>query len=356
MLLPLLVFALGQETAVAPEETIPLQPLAGPISVWRAATDKVEPAERAGARVTPGDRLGTAAGEPGRFATEGPLQVLMRGIKAAKGQGLALERKSGRLLLKLYKGTVVVESYESEIELETPFGKVAGKQVYFMASVDEKSARVWALDGKLSFASDLGSVTLAEGTASEAEKGKPPSPPRPMTPAEADQARLFEADLNLIRNGGFEQRLEDWTIDFLPAQEDLKVVRSGKRSLRVTLKDVRPSDPILPSKSVKGLLKPGAKYLFRYYVRAEGYRREGGPAEVKLVLDRTGKGSVADPRFHFEREPVEGEWAARRVSFQATGPDLWFCLYAGTAGGRYNGALWFDDFFLAEIPAGPKPK
>jgi carbohydrate binding protein with CBM4/9 domain len=347
-----LLGARPQQTTTAPEEVIPLQAAAGALHVWRAAADKVEPLEKSG-RVSAMDRVGTLNGDAARFTVEGPLTVLLRGIRVGKGAGLALERKAGKLVLKLYKGTVVVESYESEIEVETPFGKVAGKQVYFVATVDEKSAKVVALEGKVTFSNDLGSVTVGEGLSSEADKGKAPSPPRLHGPGEADFAHAHEAEGNLIRNPGFEEKLQDWLIDFLPAQEDAKIVHGGVRSLRVSLKDTAANQPILPAKSVKGKLKPGSSYLFRFYVRTEKFARDGKPADFKLGIDRTGKGVANDSKYHFEFPGSEGSWAARRVTFEATGPDLWFAFYTATAGGPYAGTLWFDDFYLAEIPAGP---
>jgi hypothetical protein len=341
-----------QQTTTAPEELITLQAAPGSLHAWRAANDKVELLEKS-SHVSPQDRIGTVGGEAARFTTEGPLTVLLRGIKVAKGAGLALERKAGRLVLKLYKGTVVVESYESEIEVETPFGKVAGKQVYFMATVDEKSTKVLALEGKVTFTNDLGSVTVSEGMAGEADRGKAPGSPRAQTPLESDQMRATEAETNLIRNGGFEEKLQDWLIDFLPAQEDLKIVHSGIRSLRVNLNNTGPSQPILPAKSVKGKLKAGSQYLMRFYVRTEKFDRAGKPADFKLGIDRNGKGPATDSKHHFEFPGSEGAWSARRITFEATGPDLWFALYTGTAGGAYNGTMWFDDFYLAEIPPAP---
>jgi hypothetical protein len=341
-----------QQTTTAPEEVIPLQVLSGTLHAWRAASAKIELLEKS-TRASPQDRIGTVNGEAARFATEGPLTVLLRGIKVGKAAGLGIEHRAGKIVLKLYKGTLVVESYESEIEVETPFGKVAGRQVYFVATVDEKSTKVVALEGKVTFTNDLGSVTIGEGMAGEADKGKAPGAPRAPSVAEGEQARAAEAETNLIRNGGFEEKLQDWLIDFLPAQEDLKVVHSGIRSLRVSLNNTGASQPILPAKSVKGRLKAGTSYLLRFYVRTEKFERAGKPAEFKLGIDRSGKGQATDSKFHYEFQGSDGAWSARRITFEATGPDAWFAFFTGTAGGAYTGTMWFDDFYLAEIPAAP---
>jgi hypothetical protein len=62
---------------------------------------------------------------------------------------------------------------------------------------------------------------------------------------------------------------------------------------------------------------------------------------------------VSDPRPETTRFTNQTAWSARRITFEAIGPDLWFVLYTGTAGGAYNGTMWFDDFYLAEIPPAP---
>lgn len=349
----LLLFA--QDTTTAPVDAIPLQVTGGNLSVWRSAGDRVESIEKAG-RVTSADRVGTPNGEPARFATEGALAVGLRGIRVSSGKGLALERRGDRLVLKLYKGTLVVESYESGIELETPFGKVAGKEVYFVATVDEKTTKVVALEGRVGFTNDLGTVTVGEGMTSEAESGKGPSPPRPSPSKDVEAVRTMEEG-NLIRNPGFENRLEDWKIEYLPIIDDTQVVHSGHRSMRTILKDYGPNQPITPPKTVKGGLKPGSRYLFRFYVRTENFLAAGKPAMFKLVLDRSGKNQGVDTQIHYLIPASEGAWSVHRYMFEATTTDLWFDIHCGVAPGPYSGTLWYDDFFLGEFPAGPgKPK
>lgn len=131
------------------------------------------------------------------------------------------------------------------------------------------------------------------------------------------------------------------------------MVHSGVRSLRVNLSNTGASQPILPAKSIKGKLKAGTSYLLRFYVRTEKFTRDGKPGTFKIGIDRSGKGQAADTKYHFEFPAADGIWTARRMTFEATGPDVWFALYTGTQGGAYNGQMWFDDFYLAEIPASP---
>lgn len=346
-----LLFLLAQDTTTAPAEVIPVQVVSGNLQAWRAAGDKIEPIEKAG-RVTPADRIGTLTGDPARFATEGSLVVQLRGIKVSGGKGLALERRGGTLALKLYKGTIVVESYESELEVDTPFGKIQGKEVYFLATVDEKSTKVVALEGKLAFTNDLGSVGVGEGHSSEAESGKPPSTPRPSSATDVEVARAVEPQ-NLISNPGFENRLQDWKPDYIPVYDDTKVFRSGRSSARSVPKDFPANQPIMPPRALKGVLKPGSRYLFRFYVRTEGLSAGGKPGDFKVVLDRSGKGTGKETQLHFIIPPSEGAWTVHRFMFEATTADFWFAMYCGDLPGRYNGLLWFDDFTLAEFPSGP---
>src|SRR5688572_12840289 len=118
-LLFVLLIALQDPPTTEGPAPVALQPVSGAIAVWRASGERTELLDKAG-RVWPADRLGTASGEPGRFSTEGPLLVHLRNIRAASGKGLSIERKADRLALRLYRGTAIVESFESEIELETP--------------------------------------------------------------------------------------------------------------------------------------------------------------------------------------------------------------------------------------------
>ncbi len=354
----IVLWLLAQETTPAPAEFIPVQVVSGSLHAWRAGGEKVEAIDKAG-RVSPADRLGTPTGDPARFSTEGSLVVQLRGIKVSPGKGLAVERRGGTLALKLYKGTVVVESYESDIEVETPFGKVQGKEVFFLATVDEKSTKVVALEGKVTFTNDLGAVTLGEGGAAEAEAGKAPGGPRPASPAELESGRAGESG-NLISNPGFESRLQDWKPpEWMRSNftEETKIVHSGRYSAKASAENYPTNQPLFPGRFVKGVLKPGTKYLFRFYVRSEGFTAAGKPAEFKVVLDRTGKGSGRETIMHHLIPASDGAWTVHRFMFEATTPDLWFAMFCGDPAGPYAGAVYFDDFFLGEFPSGPsRPK
>ena len=351
--LGLLLCLFAQDTTTAPAELIPVQIVSGNLQAWRSAGDKVEPLEKAG-KVTPADRLGTLNGDPARFSTEGSLVVQLRGIRVSSGKGLALERRGATLAMKLYKGTLVVESYESDIEIETPFGRIQGKEVCFLATVDEKSTKVVALEGKVSFTNDLGGVQVGEGMTSDAEGGRPPGAPRASSAGEIESARALEEQRNLISNPGFENRLTDWKPpEWMHLAEETRVFHGGRACAKFTCDGVRDNQPMIPPRTLKGLLKPGARYLFRFYVRTEGYTAAGKPAEFKCVLDRSGTGKGREVQMHHLLPASEGAWTVHRFMFEATSPDLWFAIFCGDSKGPYAGAVCFDDFFLGEFPAAP---
>jgi len=346
----MLLILLAQDTTTAPAETIPIQVLSGTLSAWRAGGDKVEPLDKAG-RVAPSDRLGTVNGEAARFSTEGSLVVQLRGIKVSPGKGLAVERKGGTLALKLYKGTIVVESYESPIEVETPFGRIAGKEIYFLATVDERATKVVALEGKVTFTNDLGTVTLGEGMTADADANKGPSTPRPSSTSDLETARAIE-ERNLIVNSGFENRLEEWKKDYMPFYDDAKVAHTGRASGRYALNGDRDNQPILPQRVIKGL-QPGRRYLYRFYVRTESLQAAGKPAQFKVAFDTSGKNNRKDTGHEALCPASDGTWTVHRFMFEATSPELWIAMFCGDAKGPYTGQIWFDDFYLGEFPSAP---
>jgi hypothetical protein len=123
--------------------------------------------------------------------------------------------------------------------------------------------------------------------------------------------------------------------------------------MRVGFKDYPPNQPIFPPKLIKGALKPGTRYLFRFYVRTENFVAAGKPAEIKVVLDRNGKGTGVESQFHYLVPSSEGTWSVHRFMVEATTADFWFSMYCGNGPGPYSGTIWYDDFYLGEFPASP---
>jgi hypothetical protein len=351
----LLLALLATQDQTVPEESLfSVQTLSGTLSAWRPGPNTTEKLEKS-ARVSSRDRLGTPSGETARFATEGPLVVLVKGVRVAPQKGLSLERKDGKMILQFHNGTLVVESYESPIDLLTPHGKVSGKEVHFIVTADESSTRVVSLAGSPTFSNDLGEVTIAEGQSSQSDKGKAPSKPKPAGRAESEVARAMEAESNLIPNAGFEDGLTGWKTNYPPIQEETVIVRTGKRSCRCPIKLDGQSEPVLPPRTLKGVLRPGARYLVRFYVRTEAFRCNGKPGTLKFAFDPA-RALDSDTAVHTPFEASEGAWSARRYAFEAKGPDFAFAVYTSTEQGVYSGTVWFDDFFLAEFPALPSKK
>jgi hypothetical protein len=348
----LLIALLFVQDPTKTEDLPVVRPLSGKVSVWRASPDKIEAVEKE-IRVAAADRLGTLNGDVAKIATEGSLVVLMKGIKVAGGKGLSIERKGDKILLKVHKGSLAIEAYESTIEVDTPNGKAEGKEVYFLVTADENETKVVALDGKVTFSNDLGSVTLGEGQSSVGEKGKAPTKPRTASATEFEWVRPAEAESNLIKNAGFEDGLDGWNAEFPVIKEEHKIVHSGQKSCRFNVKVEGQSEPVMPTKTLKGVLKKDARYLLRYYLRTESFARDGKPAGLKIGIDRNGRGTWEDTTHHFVFAASEGEWAARRFPFVATGADVSIGLFTSTDRGRYTGTIFFDDFYLGEFPSIP---
>jgi hypothetical protein len=106
---------------------------------------------------------------------------------------------------------------------------------------------------------------------------------------------------------------------------------------------------VLPRRTIKGILKPGARYLVRFYVRTDAFRCNGKPGTLKFAFD-PGRDLDADTAVHTPFEAPEGTWTVHRFAFEAKGPDFAFAVYTSTDSGSYTGTVWFDDFFLAEFP------
>src|SRR5207248_2405879 len=151
-------------------------------------------------------------------------------------------------------------------------------------------------------------VTIVEGQSSQAEKGKAPSKPKPAGRAESEVARTLEAESNLIPNPGFEDGLTGWKSNYPPILEDIQVVHGGKRSCKCPVKTEGQSEPVLPARTVKGVLKPGARYLVRFYVRTEAFLCNGKPGTLKFAFD-PGRALDADTAVHTPFEASEGAWS-----------------------------------------------
>jgi len=344
-----------------PEEQPKIRHLAGELSIWRAATSRVDAvAKERDAYVAKDDRIGTPRGTPAKFLAADALLVLLDRVTAAKDRGLGVERtKEGTVLLKMYRGNLVVESVESKFAVVSDeHGTVTpgGSRSYFIATVDDTSMKVVALEGQLKFTTSLGTTVLVEeGQTLRVDRGAKEAPKPTVTrPEDARVPSLGEA-VNLVFNPDFSAGLKDWFLqDLLPSTVSVTVdkdrARSAPASARATMKSTAQNDPIFAQKIVKGLTA-GTRYTVRFYVSAERWVDERGePAVIKVGVDRSGAATFHDTKHHYEFSVMEGRWVSRRIDFEATGSSVRIAFFAPTREGRYSGSLWFDDFCVVAGP------
>lgn len=343
-LLLLAALLLPQDTT--PEDRILVRSMSGALRVWHAGTDKIE-AAGAETRVAVADRLGTAKNEHASFVTEGDTMVGLKGVLVGREKGLALERSGKKLLLKLVDGKVVLESFESEVVLETPHGRVEGKGAYFFVEVTEKATRVVAIDGQLTFTNTLGTVVLEPEHVAVAQADRKPSDPKAA--AVAEEVREFsaaDATQNLLKNPGFENGLQNWASDNpdkrRTATLERSLAHSGKQSARieVSARIYEKEKPVWLPFHQDVEVVPGRRYLVRAYLRTEN---RTGSVVPKLKVGY----SEGEPEC---RTPCEKAWKMARVIFTAKDPTarIFFCVEIPLD--SYDGMLWADDFFLTELP------
>ncbi|MBI2932342.1 MAG: hypothetical protein HYY16_11890 [Planctomycetes bacterium] len=355
-----LLAAVQDGQAVPPTTTDQLpevRPMAGPITLWRLATGKVELLTGA-VRAFPNDRLGTRAGAPGRLTVESEVIVTLRDVKAASDEGLSVDRKENKLLIKLYRGSALVETVERDVVVQSAYGRVAGHSAGFFVEVKGNAMRVFSIDGKLTFSNDLGSVELSDGETSTILGKKPPSRPTVAGPPPA-WMKDVEAQTNLIANPGFEEGETGWRSlvqhDGKPIIAiDDSLARGGKSSMRIDFPSVElapKSGKQTPLDQFKyGLLKPGARYLLRLWVRTQDYACNDAAASVRISVSY----NLSDAGFgwHGAAPPAQAKWRCARFIVKADSADfrLGIC-YAQETGVR-RGTVWIDDVALIALPAG----
>jgi hypothetical protein len=318
-----------QETQ--PQTPVEIQPLSGEVQVLRPKAKKPEKA--AGKVVVqPEDRLGTATGVVSRIAIDADVVLILKGVEAKENGGLSAAHVGKKLVLKLYKGSAVVESVETDVSVETPHGKVEGKTVYFLLEVQPDKSRIVAVDGTLAFTTTLGKLTLEGGETVTADGKKPPVKGT-MTETDRVSTTSGEAAVNLIQNPGFEEDLTEW-IGALAKVDDKPL--SGKKCARV---EVAPGKYLL-WQGHYGILTAGTRYMFRTWVRAD---QEG---TITLTFNWSVKDQAFKGDFRRTVPVTPGAWKCVRffVTPQADGYEL--TIDPGTV----KGTLRFDDFLLAPLP------
>ena len=369
---------LGLTSAFAQDPTLPdklpeLNPLSGEVVVLRASGKKAERVTQV-SKISPQDRVGTTAGGPGRISIETGCVVTLRGVTAAEGEGLTVARVGKTLTVKLHHGNVLVETFAVEMSLETPHGTVDAKSAYFLAEVGRDSTRIVVLDGELKISNDLGKIDVGSGDTvvvkkkTELTKGTPAEAARELADAAA-----IEEPFNLIRNPGFENDLKEWSSHRVANKPlttvDERIFHRGRKSARIQLPDTSLFPPTVPPDAGgetnaafytvqdARVLKQGARYLLRFWIRTENFTVNGEPAPFKFLsralafpdMSPLAKYSVitcpsAERKWVCVRFVVEARLTGDKDHFGLNLPD-------GPPGsGVFGGSVWLDDFFLAPLP------
>lgn len=343
----------AQDPATRADDLPSVSAARGNLKVWRAATAKVEPV-KAVVQVGLSDRVGTETGDHATLATDGDILISLKGVKVDRERGLSIERTNGRLLFRLHEGKAVLESFRSDLYVETPHGRIEAKQAYFLIEVTDSATRVVAIDGPVTFTTSQGQAVVEPGQESLAEKGGKPSAPRPSI-AEPKLREFEDSDSrhNLLQNPGFEIQMDKWksptslTAGMVnPCSVDHGQRHSGRWALRVKIapNTYGESEAYLLGQTAP--LKSGRRYHFRAYVRIESAPGHVGGLKAAVTVRNDQMKMIATSR----TEDREGSWHLMRGFFTANQPALHVTLSVLHDPKAYEGSIWADDFYLGEIP------
>jgi hypothetical protein len=365
--------SLGQETV--PDRLPEINPLSGDIVVLRPPSKKPERVTQV-SKIAPLDRVGTVGGSPGRISIDAGCLVTLRGVTAAEGEGLSVDRVGKTVTVRLHHGHILVETFAVEMALETPHGRVDAKSAFFLAEVGRESTRIVVIDGELKVSNDLGKMDVGTGDTvvlrkkTELAKGPPADPERDFAGAAA-----AEEPFNLLRNPGFELDLKEWSSHRAGnkpfATIDEKIVHRGKKSVRIQLPDVSLFPPTVQPDALGEtnsafytmqdgkVLKPGGRYLLRLWIRTENFAVNGQPAAFKFLSRGLAFPDMA-PGARYSLctcPPAEKKWTCVRfvveARVQGDKDRFGMNLPDGPPGsGVFSGTVWLDDFFLAPLPPG----
>ncbi|HZE97329.1 MAG TPA: hypothetical protein VE981_09905 [Planctomycetota bacterium] len=366
----------GQDTTVS-DQIAEIGPLSGDILILRGQSKKVEKLTH-GIKVTPQDRVGTVGGSPGRISIDGGCMVTLKGVTATEGEGLSIDRVGKLLTVRLHHGRLLVETYSVDLAVETPHGHVGGKSVYFLAEVGRESTRIVAIDGELKVSNDLGSLDLGNGETVALRRGAEPAKAPPSDP-DKDVAGVaaLEEPFNLIKNPGFELDLKEWSAPRFAnkafATIDDTMAHGGRKSVRILLPNSSLGPPALPADASGNgdvalcmvpdskVLKPGARYLLRLWIRTENFSIDGKAIPFSflskgLVLPDQPPGDgvsrctcpLAEKKWTCARFVVVARPKNEKEPFGMSFPD------APPDRGVLSGTVWLDDFFLTPFPSKPE--
>lgn len=345
------------ETEALPE----ISRVIGDIQIWNSQERRVIPLSQP-TRVDPKDRIGIDKKLSGRIAVDSKLVITLKDVEADDKQGLSIERQGAKFVLRLYRGSLAVESCETEVAVQTPHVTVEGNAAAFLVEINSRETRAVALEGKLTMSNSAGAIELPAGEWSSAKENQAPAKPRPADPArDLGWVTALEGPQNIIKNPGFEEGLKYW--DFLTYQKkpivaaDDSEKRSGKQSAKVHIPNIRmgldtDGKTELPlQQNMTKVLKPGTRYFVRLWVRSEGLTEDGKAADVRILVSYQYPGSGKE-RFSGTCPPCEGKWVCARFFFTAEGEDLRFSLVYLKHHAVQSGTAWFDDVFVCPVEAG----
>jgi alpha-L-arabinofuranosidase len=154
-----------------------------------------------------------------------------------------------------------------------------------------------------------------------------------------------------LRNAGFENATDHWTIHFFGAKPqlefDTQTKHEGKQSLRITAAEL--SDTALGQEV---LLKAHHWYRLTGWVRTRGLDPHGAPVFGTFQVQLPGgKGILATGGNH----DGDTDWTEVPIVFQAPPGGLTRISVFFVGFGKGTGAAWFDDLKLEEINPAASP-
>jgi hypothetical protein len=333
----------AQDPGTTSGELPAIRAVQGDLHLWSSAKDKLSPVTDV-VRVAPNDRIGTRKDKLGMLVTQDGSLISLSEVEVGRDKGLAIERTKDKFILKLFKGKIAVETFQTGIRVETPNGVVEGGPSCCVVQVDGKKTKIVVDNGSLTFVNTLGSVKVQTGQESTAEKASKPSDPKPADVERATgDISAATASVNLVKNPGFEEGLKDWSVegkDVITLESGS--AHSGRQCARVEISSRNFSHGDASWLGLKQNLRlvAGKRYLVRAYARLEC--REGS---VKPFLTiETDKG----PSWNVD--PADKSWQRLGGIYTPEGEKR--CRISAEAilpSERYDATLWLDDFLILEL-------
>jgi hypothetical protein len=336
----------AQDPGTTSEELPAIHAVQGDLHLWSSAKDKLAPVTEA-VRVAPNDRLGTRKDKLAVLATQDGSLISLSDVEVGREKGLALERTKDKLVLKLFKGKIALETFQTGLRVETPNAVVEGGPSCCVVQVDGKKTRIFVENGALTLVNTLGSVKVAAGQESTAEKTTKPSEPKPADLEKAtSETAAATGSLTLVKNPGFEEGLKDWYVEQINGRDAVTLenglAHSGRQCARLEISSRIFGPRLAGWLGFKQNLRlvPGKRYLVRAYARLEC--REGSVNPFISIAAQKGPQWTVDPSVK-SWQRLGGVYVPEidngsRISAEAI-----------ASSERYDATLWLDDFLVLEL-------